>query len=424
MKLLYHNKITQQDCWLAAEDHFPVEKSCLQQVREVSELSFERFVATPDLHTGPGIPNGFVLDSKEIYPHLIGGDIGCGMRLIVLENVEREEVERVLPILEQQLLKLFFGGERGLVLSAQDRQNLMLQGVAAVGQSVSPSNPYFDRLDWDNQVDCSYFLAETDSLPSSIMGYAQRSGPDPHLGSLGGGNHFCEFVELNELVDRRAAHSYGARPKQVGILVHSGSLALGKAVAHEVSANPIKLQTAATNFAWYNRFSLAHMALLALEASLGKKIESHLVYDSPHNFIEEVDGIFRHRKGATPSPGASSAHPWGTPVLVPGSMGSYSYLLASLENEETLLSAPHGAGRSQSRNKMRHSNTAVDDSRVVNPMKPFAATNGFLKREYEKRLAEEASGAYKPIETVVEQVEKFNTAKKVARLSPILTVKG
>lgn len=229
----------------------------------------------------------------------------------------------------------------------------------------------------------------------------------------------------------------------------------------------------AANFAFANRLFLGLMALRVLSEVLGRPVSSRLLYDAPHNLIwappgDSSDAVYLHRKGACPAlgpelgpavgpalgPDAGSAvgpalgpqvasprsgsapgdrfRYTGHPVIIPGSMGSSSFLLAGTGNEDALCSACHGAGRSLSRGKSRR----VDEDtyrdtfsrlRVVTPIDPKAAEVRFRRdvlAQYHDRLKEEAPYAYKDITPVVQTVEDADVARRVARLAPVLTIKG
>jgi tRNA-splicing ligase RtcB len=183
----------------------------------------------------------------------------------------------------------------------------------------------------------------------------------------------------------------------------------------------------ATNFAFVNRLCLAMTAVSSLEKTLGREIESSLLYDAPHNFIEADDMIWRHRKGATPALGPDQQHPSGHPVLVPGSMGDSSFILAGQGNPETACSTAHGAGRKLSRGAAASQSFDLSGLEIVTPVNEQEIINQGrrdLLAEKEKRLREEAPEAYKDINQVVESIEKSAAARPVVRLKPLLTVKS
>jgi tRNA-splicing ligase RtcB len=196
----------------------------------------------------------------------------------------------------------------------------------------------------------------------------------------------------------------------------------------------------AANFAFGNRLMLGLMALRVLSEVVGRRVGARLVYDAPHNLVWEPktgSGSYLHRKGACPAPGPEleAVGPFrytGHPVIIPGSMGSSSFVLAGAGNAEALESACHGAGRVLARGKARRVDdeayeAAVAPLRVVTPLDPNSATvrtRRDVLEQYHGRLKEEAPYAYKPITPVVETVEEAGIARRVARLWPLLTIKG
>jgi tRNA-splicing ligase RtcB (3'-phosphate/5'-hydroxy nucleic acid ligase) len=190
----------------------------------------------------------------------------------------------------------------------------------------------------------------------------------------------------------------------------------------------------AANFAFANRLFLGLMAVRAIEEASGRTVGARLVYDAPHNLVfPSADGAdFVHRKGATPAPGPGAPDWLGRPVIIPGSMGAASYLLAGEGNEGALESACHGAGRAISRGRAARASPdvfarALAELRVVGPVDPRApalALRRDIVEKYRKRMMEEAPYAYKAVEPVIESVEGARVARKVARLLPLCTVKG
>jgi tRNA-splicing ligase RtcB len=174
------------------------------------------------------------------------------------------------------------------------------------------------------------------------------------------------------------------------------------------------------------------MALRALEEATGRTIDARLVYDAPHNLVFRSGEVCLHRKGATPAHGPSGTDWLGKPVIIPGSMGAASYLLAGEGREDALESACHGAGRALSRGRAANVKRAtferaMERLRVVGPIDPRApaiARRRDIVEKYEKRVMEEAPYAYKPVEPVVDSVTEAGIARKVARLFPLCTVKG
>jgi len=302
-----------------------------------------------------------------------------------------------------------------------------------------------------------------------IRASGARDGRDIQIGSVGGGNHFVELQTVDEICDGPTAHDWGVSRGAVAIMAHSGSVGLGHTVgdhfaavarslhppgvkqpAHGFFALPawgphaarcaeyLDAMRNAANFAFANRLFLGLMAVRALSEAIGRTISARLVSDAPHNLIwEQPDHHYLHRKGACPALGAApeEAGPFrytGHPVMVPGSMGDSSFLLAGGGLEEAMASACHGAGRSLPRGKSGHVEEAVYEEamariRVVTPIdaeSPMLRTRQDILAKHHQRLKEEAPYAYKPITPVIETIEEAGIARKVARLWPVVTVKG
>jgi tRNA-splicing ligase RtcB len=300
-----------------------------------------------------------------------------------------------------------------------------------------------------------------------VRGSGAKDGRDAQIGSVGGGNHFVELQVVEELFDGYAAHEWGLGREQVTIMVHSGSVGLGHAVGghfveaaraiwpkthrrpehgfwplptsgpHQALADSyLDAMANAANFAFGNRMFLGLMAVRVLSEVLGRRVQTRLVYDAPHNLIWDRGGeVYLHRKGACPAPGPDEGTPFaytGHPVIIPGSMGASSYVLAGCGTADALESACHGAGRVLSRGETHHvaiarHQAAVAPLRVVMPIDP-RSPDVRLRRDilakHDERIREEAPYAYKDVTAVVQTVEDAGIARRVGRLWPIMTVKG
>jgi tRNA-splicing ligase RtcB len=438
-------------------------------------------VVTPDFHRGSGIPIGTVADARGfVIPQAVGKDICCGMRLLVTD-LTRGELEPLLDRLAAPLRASFFEGRRDLPMSPRQREALLrdgLRGLLATGGDNARTGLWrgYDRQEQEADLDRVHFGG---SLPARgifafedyVRGSGAVDGRDSHLGSVGGGNHFVELQEVEEVLDGATAHAWGVRPGAVAIMAHSGSVGLGATVGstfaerarglfprelphpeHGFYVLPVAGPRAATageyldamrnaaNFAFGNRLMLGLMAVAALSEAAGRRVGSRLIYDAPHNLVWEPgpgrEG-YLHRKGACPALGCEpdGDGPFrftGHPVIIPGSMGSASYLMAGSGNGEALASACHGAGRALARGKARQVDAetyerAVGLLRVVTPIDPGAPSirgRHDILEQYHDRLKEEAPYAYKPITPVIETVAAAGIARPVARLGPLLTIKG
>jgi tRNA-splicing ligase RtcB len=286
----------------------------------------------------------------------------------------------------------------------------------------------------------------------------------PQLGSLGSGNHFCELGAVAEVYDQAAAQAFGLFEGQITVLLHSGSRGLGYQVCddslrvmlraaerhgidlpdRQLAAAPLRSEEArhylaamacAINFAFANRQMMTHFVREAMEEFTGRgDLGLELVYDVCHNIAKwerhQLDGALRrvcvHRKGATRAFGPG--HPdvpaayreVGQPVLVPGDMGRYSYVLVGTERAmaETFGSSCHGAGRRMSRSQAKRS------ARGRPILRELEERGIYVRSDSAATLAEEISEAYKDVADVIEVMHGAGIARKVAKLVPLAVVKG
>jgi len=436
-------------------------------------------VVTPDFHRGGGIPIGTVAKTEGfLIPQAVGNDICCGVRLLTTD-LRRDELLPHLTEVEGRLRAVFFEGQREIPMSPRQRAALLREGLWGLHET-SDDNAgtgtwaYYDRMEQERDLSRVHFQGVLPAhglfaFDDFVRGSGASDGRDAQIGSVGGGNHFVELQLVDEILDGQAAHTFGLDRDGVAIMVHSGSVGLGHAVgghfrdkAHAlypkelqqpahgfhvlpttgphapVAAAYLDAMHNAANFAFGNRLFLGLMVVRVLSELLGRRVAARLVYDAPHNLIwEQADGTFVHRKGACPAlgPEPSSQSPFrytGHPVIIPGSMGAHSYVLAGAGSDEALQSACHGAGRVLSRGDSRKVDeetyaASLQRLRVVTPIDPRSyevRSRRDILAKYHDRLMEEAPYAYKAIAPVVETVEEAGIASRVARLWPVLTVKG
>ncbi|MEW4454685.1 RtcB family protein [Bremerella sp. JC817] len=442
-----------------------------------AEPHLQKVAVTPDFHKASGIPVGTVLQTEGfVIPQAIGNDINCGMRLH-LTDLSVDKVESHADSLETTFREMYFEAGRRIPMQWQHRESLLLDGIRGLFDTVDPR---FDGGLWSyfHRTDRQQTLARIDragSLPAakivgleSYLGEPDRVHRDSQIGSIGGGNHFVEIQRVERIIEPQIAHAWGLRPGQVTVMVHTGSVSIGYASgshyrsqlrthypsslphpANEIYVLPLASPQEgvfwdamhnAANFAFANRMFLGLMAWASLEKVLGE-ITFPLLYDAPHNMIwpEQRDGrtVYVHRKGACPARGfeqmeATPFAYYGEPVLVPGSMGASSYVLAGNGLENAIHSAAHGAGRQISRGaSMKKYDREFDEFmkafRVVTPV-------DFRRQEIARRrdivakkladLRQEAPFAYKGIGPVIETIESGGLARPVAELRPIMTIKG
>jgi tRNA-splicing ligase RtcB len=419
-------------------------------------------LAMPDIHQGYGPPIGGVaaMDIKDgiISPGAVGYDINCGVRLL-RSNLAAEQIK---PLMDELMERMYYGVPSGvgrggdIQLSRRDMDNVLERGA---GWAVAKG--YGTKGDVEH---CEERGALAGARASAVSPKAKKRGTN-QLGTLGGGNHFIEVGEVVEVYDEAVAQQFGVFPGQAVLWIHSGSRGLG----HQVCTDYVrKLQSAVTkygirlpdrelvcapfdspegqeyaaamacaaNYAWANRQLLMHRAREVLDEVLAprfKNVSFQLIYDIAHNIakVEEfvINGrptkVVVHRKGATRSFGPGNPvlpddyRAVGQPVLVPGDMGTASYLLVGTVEaaEKSFSSTCHGAGRVMSRRAAKRKARGEDVQRALEK-------EGITVRGPWKGLAEEAPHAYKDIDRVVNVVHKAGLARKVARMVPLGVMKG
>lgn len=422
----------------------------LEQLVNVATLpGIRRYaIAMPDAHEGYGFPIGgvaaFDLDEGVISPGGIGYDINCGVRML-RSTLTRHDVASHLEALVQQLSREVPSGVgRGGVLRLGEAD---LDRVLALGSKRMVELGYGTEADLD-RTESRGTLADAD--PALVSRQAKQRGAD-QLGTMGAGNHFVEVDLVERVFDAEAAALHGVTEGQVVMLIHTGSRGLGHQVAtdylktmtramtkhairipdRELACVPFRsaegrdyfgAMSAAANFAWANRQLITSEVRRAWHAVFGASGGSlELVYDVAHNIakIEEhlIGGHSRrlvvHRKGATRAFE-------GQPVLIPGSMGTASYLLTGRREamNESFGSACHGAGRRMSRSRAKRE---VDAGELRERLRRDGIS---VRAGSNAGLVEEAPEAYKDVDAVVEVVHRAGIATKVARLRPIAVVKG
>jgi tRNA-splicing ligase RtcB len=445
-----------------------------------AQPALTRVVVTPDFHKGSGIPVGTVAEARDfIVPQAIGNDVCCGMRLLVTD-ITHDELAPHLDALPGPLRHTFFRGGRDLPMSPRQRQALLREGLWGLHET-QPDNAgsglwrLYDPRQQEADLTRVHFQG---ILPARgvfafddyIQGSGASDGRDTQIGSVGGGNHFVELQVVEEAFGS-TAHDWGLRRGAITIMAHSGSVGLGHAVGGffsdqaralfparlprpehgfwplptrgphaALAARYLDAMRNAANFAFGNRLFLGLMAIRVLGEVLGRDVHARLVYDAPHNLIwdeERGPGVYLHRKGACPAHGPlpDTQSPWrycGQPVIIPGSMGASSYVLSGTGSESALSSACHGAGRALSRGDSRRfdeEKAAQELGRLrivapLDPKSPEVRLRRDVLSEYEGRLKEEAPYAYKDITPVIDTVQAAHIADRVARLFPLLTIKG
>jgi len=420
-------------------------------------------IAMPDIHYGYGLPIGGVVatDINEgvITPGGVGFDINCGVRLIKFDINKDEVISDLEDIAKHLYRNIPCGvGEGGNIkLKKKELKNVLKKGAYwAVEEGFGTEA---DLLNTE-----SYGKLD-DAGPDVVSNKAYERGYD-QLGTLGSGNHFLEIGYIEEIFLDDVAKNWGLFKGQLTLLIHSGSRGLGHQICsdfldiferalkkYQIDVPDKQLACApvlspegqeylaalscAANFAWANRQILQSIAIKALAEILKVKVKSlnpSLLYDVAHNIVKfekfKVDGeeklLAVHRKGATRSlPKGSDLLPehyrkTGQPVIIPGDMGRYSYILVGGNKapERSFNSACHGAGRVLSRHK------AIKMAQNRNIANELKSEGIIVISRGKKTLKEEMPDAYKDVSKVVEIVDYLGIAKKVAKLRPLCVIKG
>ncbi len=434
----------------------------LEQVCNVATLPgiVEASYAMPDIHWGYGFPIGGVAATDiaaggVISPGGVGFDISCGVRLLLSRIEESGLAENRTELLDHLARSVPRGMGPGGAWHLSDRDFTQL---LRLGARHAIERGYGVPADAARCEPVSAELLGSD--PREHVSERALARGRNQVGSLGSGNHFLEVQVVDELLDSRIAERFGLFVGQITVMIHSGSRGLGHQICtdhvatmddamarygievpdRQLACVPVEspegraylsAMNAAANYGRANRQVLTHVARQSFAAALGDG-RLDVLYDVSHNLARledhEVDGERRrlcvHRKGATLA--LPPHHPdlpddladTGQPVLVPGSMGTASYVLAGMEGSGAFHSACHGAGRTMSRHAARrriHGRT----------LEAELETQGVAVRGASARgLAEEAPFAYKDVDDVVHTCERAGLARRVARLRPIGVVKG
>jgi tRNA-splicing ligase RtcB len=446
-------------------------KSLLEQISKDQSLEQAMNVATlpgivgaslamPDIHQGYGFPIGGVAatdyETGVVSPGGVGFDINCGVRLLTT-TLTREEVQPRLRELVNQIFRdvpCGTGGEGRLKLNGKELDEVLRKGVRWMVEE-----GYGEDRDTEFAEEGGR-LADAD--PDQVSPRAKERGR-PQLGTLGSGNHFLEVQYVERIHDSEAARVMNLEEGKVVVLLHCGSRGLGHQVCtdflaemgaamkrHNISVPDRQLacvpigseegqaylaaMRAAANFAWANRQAIMHFLRNSFRQVFGSDVRLTLLYDVCHNIAKKethwVEGekreVLVHRKGATRAfpPGhrelPSDYRDIGQPVLIPGSMGTASWILTGAEKamQETFGSVCHGAGRLMSR-------TAAKKGRNAKDVQKKLEEQGIVVRsETRDGILEEIPEAYKNVDEVIEVVERAGLARKVARLRPMGVIKG
>jgi tRNA-splicing ligase RtcB len=435
----------------------------MQQLVNVATLpGIQKYsLAMPDIHEGYGFPIGgvaaFDLEEGVVSPGGVGYDINCGVRMLRSKVLYENVKDQILPLVNQiqRDVPSGLGSRHREKLSGAELEKILKHGARElVRRGIG------DQNDLEH---CEEGGEMKNADPEKVSERAKSRGKDG-LGTLGSGNHFLEIQRIEKIFDEGTAEAFGLFLGQVTVMIHCGSRGLGHQIASDyirdflkqALKNNIKLvdrelvwapiksaegqnylaaMAAGANYAWANRHTIAHNIRLAWKRILGNAGGNlELVYDVAHNIAKfekhNMNSIEKevcvHRKGATRAfdPGREELHKdyqhIGQPVIIPGTMGTASYVLVGTDEamKQTFGSVSHGAGRVMSRGQAIRS---VSFEKLQSEIKK---KNIIVRTGHKKGLLEEAPIAYKDIDNVVNVVSGAGLARKVARLRPLGVVKG
>ncbi|MBN1297912.1 RtcB family protein [bacterium] len=454
-------------CIYADETMIPsiLKDGSLKQVANAAGLpgATGMVLAMPDIHYGYGLPIGGILACRltdgVISPGGVGFDINCGVRLLATQL----PASHVIPVIDRLLDGLYqavpagVGSSGKLMLTGKEIRQVMMDGAAWAVRS-----GYGLQMDIDH---CESNGAMKDACPEDISDHAVDRGRG-QLGTLGSGNHFVEVQEIRKVFDANTAQMWGMQEGCVTVMIHTGSRGLG----HQVCTDYLKIMNrvasrygislpdrqlacapchspegrqyfgamkAAANFAWANRQCISHWVREAFCSVFPGELTERdmpLVYDVAHNIVKVerhvLDGspvdLMVHRKGATRAfPAGHDDLPRayrsaGQPVIIPGDMGTASYLLAGTEYamKHTFGSACHGAGRRLSRK------AALQQARHRSILEELRQKGVRVRAAGRQTIAEEMPDAYKNIDEVIHVVTESGIGTLVAEMKPLGVIKG
>jgi tRNA-splicing ligase RtcB len=414
----------------------------------------------PDAHWGYGFPIGGVaaFDADEggvISAGGVGFDVSCGVRTMLtgLSASDITPVQEELADSLYQQVPVGLGSKGAIVLDPLETDAMLKGGACWAIEHGWGETRDLDRIEEHGQM--------ADAEPSCVSDRAKER-QRREMGTLGSGNHYLEVQAVSEILDKKAADAYGLKQDDVVVTIHCGSRGLGHQIGteflremlpaaeaagimlpdRELACAPIKSEVgqrylgamrAAVNCALANREIIGHYARRVF-GHFFPKAELTLLFDVSHNTCKVeahmADGaskpLFVHRKGATRAFGPNhpdlpeALHKVGQPVLIGGSMGTGSYVLAGAATSEkrSFASACHGAGRAMS----RHAALRAWSGRQI--IKELADQGILIRSPSVRGVAEEAPGAYKDVGAVVMAAEAAGLARRVARLRPLICIKG
>ncbi len=420
----------------------------------------KKVIAMPDCHEGYSVPIGFVgafsAEEGVASPGAVGFDINCGVR-VLLSDMKREEIGGTLEKLAQEIYKTIpsgLGKGNKTKTGKEEMENILKEGAGYL-----VARGYGKKEDVEH-CESKGLLENAD--PEAVSAHAKSRG-EGQVGTLGSGNHFLEIQKVEKVFNKEIADAFGLFEDQIIIMIHCGSRGLGHQVCSdylkefkplmdgkyglsvknpEFACVPFRspegeryfgAMNASANYAFANRQMITYFLREAWKKVIGKSSSLDVLYDVAHNIIKlekhflggGEKEVVVYRKGATRAfPPGHSEVPFkyrehGQPVLLPGTMGTSSYVMAGKkEGRDSFYSTSHGAGRVMSR---RAATREVSGKKLKNKLREQGI---IVKSQSEKGLAEEAPLAYKDVEEVVEIVSDAGLSEKVARVKPLAVIKG
>ncbi len=431
----------------------------LEQIKNAAMLPgiVKYSIAMPDAHQGYGLCVGgviaFNLKKGIVSPGATGYDINCGVRLLA-SNINKSEFLKKRKEITHQIKRdvpsgIGRGGE--IKFSEKEINEILEKGVKYFVEKGIGKKEDLENCEDNGCIKGADF--------EKISQRAKARGKN-QLGTIGAGNHFLEIQEIEEIYDEKTAKVFGLKEGKICVLIHSGSRGLGHQtcsdylkicekeyginhlpdrelayapISSKIGQDYLGAMRAAANFAFCNRHLIAHLVKKDFSKFFPKE-ELKLVYDVAHNIIKfeefEINGkkteLCVHRKGATRSFGKNRKElpkkykKTGQPILIPGSMGTYSYVLVGTEKarEISFASTAHGAGRVLSRTEAKK-NFSPESVR-----KELEEKNVYIEAGSIKGVVEEAPSAYKDVNEVVRVSHELGIGNLVARLKPLAVIKG
>lgn len=437
-----------------------IDEEAIEQIINVATLPgiVKEAYAMPDIHWGYGFPIGgvaaFDVEDGIISPGGVGFDINCGVRMLVVDGPAEIVKGRLEELIKRiyELVPVGVGETSDLKFSKKDFKRIVTGGAKTVVEMGYGLPEDLERIeDYGSIEHCDF---------KDVSDEAYDRGKD-ELGTLGAGNHFIEIQEVVEVYEPEVARVFGVLPGSITILIHTGSRGFGHQIAtdyikymrdelkehnkglpdkqlinapfkHSLGQAYYSAMNCAANYAFANRQIITHMIRKAFKAVCGLNVK--LVYDVAHNIakVEEyqINGetveVIVHRKGATRAFGPGNPklpalfRITGQPVIIPGSMGTASYLLVGTKKAEewTFGSTAHGAGRTLGR---REAMRELSADKIINELKQKGVK---LMAKSKKGIVEEAPEAYKSVDKVVQIVDELGISRKVAKCVPLGVIKG